>query len=170
MLGTEGEKCRRYVIYKPLSSKVSEKLIFRIRSRFGTMMLAMHETKNFVNNNENKGTINDLPSLYQFGADQSPMKHKAEYWTKFMNQDTPVFTGPEQLALQFGLPVVFLDLQKTGRGKYEIEYSLMGKNPAGASPHQITNDYIAKLEEAIAKNPSNWLWSHKRWKHSRVIG
>ena len=28
----------------------------------------------------------DGPALFQFGADQSPMKHKIEYWTTFMNQ------------------------------------------------------------------------------------
>ena len=33
--------------------------------------------------------------------------------------------------------------------------------------NQITREYIKKLEAAIRKRPDNWLWSHRRWKHSR---
>ncbi|PCH91091.1 MAG: acetyltransferase, partial [Bacteroidetes bacterium] len=109
------------------------------------------------------------PALFQFGADQSPMKHKIEYWTTFMNQETPFFLGPEKIAVSLNFPVVYLDLQRISRGKYYIEYSLLERNPSQSPEYAITEKYVKKIEEAINKNPSNWLWSHKRWKHKKDL-
>jgi len=32
---------------------------------------------------------------------------------------------------------------------------------------EISEAYIKQLEEAIKKQPEIWLWSHRRWKHTR---
>ena len=164
MMGSEQSKYMCYVVYKPLSDKISEKLIFKLRKRFKTRLIAMHETLEFMRN-YNKTHAADGPALFQFGADQSPMKHKIEYWTTFMNQKTPFFLGPEKLAVSLNLPVVFLDLQRIARGKYYIEYSMLEEKPSQTSEHEITEKYVRAIEDAINKNPSNWLWSHKSWKH-----
>ena len=166
MMGSEGSAYNRYVIYKPLSDQISEKLIFKLRERFNTKLLAMHETLAFLRNYSRTHDA-EGPALFQFGADQSPMKHKIEYWTTFMNQETPFFLGPEKLAVSLNLPVVFLDLQRVSRGKYYIEYSMLEEEPTQTSEFEITEKYVKAIEAAIDKNPSNWLWSHKRWKHSK---
>ncbi len=106
--------------------------------------------------------------MYQFGADQSPMRHKIEYWSTFMNQDAAIFLAPERLAKEFNLAVVYLDLQKMGRGKYNISYHLITDDPKSTDPYFITEEYVKQLETAINKNPSNWLWSHKRWKNKKT--
>jgi len=166
MMGGESSKHDRYVIYKIVNSKLSEKLILRLRARFGNKMLVMHKTLEYIATHSSKTDNN--PALFQFGADQSPIQHKIEYWTTFMNQETPFFLGPEKLAVANNMPVVYLDLQKTARGKYCIEFSLIEEYPAATAQYEITEKYVKKLEAAIYKNPSNWLWSHKRWKHKRL--
>ena len=97
----------------------------------------------------------------------SDLRHKIEYWSRFMNQDAAIFLAPERLSKEYNLAVVYLDLQKVGRGRYTIEYSLITDAPDTTEPHFITEAYVKKLEEAIERNPSNWLWSHKRWKNKK---
>ncbi|MBN4072095.1 lysophospholipid acyltransferase family protein [Flavobacteriales bacterium AH-315-E23] len=174
MLGQEKSEYDRYVVYQKLTSQLSEKMIFRLRGRYGTKLLAMYQTVDTIKENESmvrlrspKGGDAYRPAMYQFGADQSPMQHKIEYWSTFMNQDAAIFLAPERLSKEYNLAVVYLDLQKVGRGKYTIKYSLITDKPGDTSEKEITEAYVKKLEEAIDKNPSNWLWSHKRWKNKK---
>jgi len=167
MLGQEGGEYQRYVVYQKLTSQIAEKMIFRLRERYGTKLLAMYQTVDLIKENEAKEGKAYVPSMYQFGADQSPMRHKIEYWSRFMNQDAAIFLAPERLSKEYNLAVVYLDLQKVRRGKYTIEYSLITDDPASTDEHNITEAYVNKLEEAIDRNPANWLWSHKRWKNKK---
>jgi len=167
MLGQQGGKYDRYVVYQKLTSQVSEKMLYRLRGRYGTKMLAMYQTVGTIKEHESKKGSDRIPSMYQLGADQSPMRHKIEYWSRFMNQDAAIFLAPEQLSKEYNLAVVFLDLQKVGRGKYTIEYSLITEEPGSTEDKFITEAYVDKLEAAIEKNPANWLWSHKRWKNKK---
>ncbi|HIA35345.1 MAG TPA: lipid A biosynthesis acyltransferase [Flavobacteriales bacterium] len=165
MLGPQISKSKRHVVYKKLSSNNFEKIIHKLRTKFGTNMLTMHETLDFIRNNEADSTAEH--GLYHFGADQAPMMHKIEYWGSFLNQETPFFTGPENIAKELNIPVVYLDLQRVSRGKYLIEYRMVEENPANTEKYELTDKYISLLEEAINKNPANYLWSHKRWKNKR---
>lgn len=166
LMGDAMGKHSRYVIYKTLSSKVSEKLVMRLRERLDTHMLAMYETKNFIDRHMQQGAENQ-PALFQLGADQAPMKHKIEYWTSFMNQEAPFFLGPEKLAKKYGMPVVYLDLKRMSRGRYQVSYSMLEPDPCNAPEFSITNKYVSRVEEAIKSDPSNWLWTHRRWKHQK---
>jgi KDO2-lipid IV(A) lauroyltransferase len=167
MLGHQGGKHHRYVVYQRLTSAIAEKMIYKLRGRYGTRLLAMYQTVGTIKGNEEKKADARVPSIYQFGADQSPMRHKIEYWSRFMNQDAAIFLAPEQLSKDYNLAVVYLDLQKVGRGKYTIEYSLITDAPDSTGSRFITEAYVKKLEEAIDRNPANWLWSHKRWKNKK---
>lgn len=167
MLGQEEGKYRRYVVYQKLTGAISEKMIYRLRGRYGTHLLAMYQTVDTIKEHEKLENDIKTPSMYQFGADQSPMRHKIEYWSRFMNQDAAIFLAPERLSKEYNLAVVYLDLQKVGRGKYNIEYSLITDDPKSTEDKFITEAYVKCLEKAIDKNPSNWLWSHKRWKNKR---
>jgi Kdo2-lipid IVA lauroyltransferase/acyltransferase len=33
--------------------------------------------------------------------------------------------------------------------------------------NEISEQYVRLLEKSIIKQPDNWLWSHRRWKHKR---
>jgi len=166
MLGPQSSKSKRHIVYKKLTNNNFEKIVNKLRTRFGSNMLAMFETLNFIRNNEeNKSSEH---GLYHFGADQAPMKHKIEYWCTFLNQETPFFTGPEKIARELNLPVVYLDLQRESRGKFVIEYSLVEQCASKTKQYELTNKYVSLLENAINKDPANYLWTHKRWKNKRT--
>ncbi len=106
-------------------------------------------------------------SIYAFAADQTPSQPQTAYWGNFLNQDTPFYIGVEKIARTLDLGVIFIDLYREKRGYYVGEISLITKSAKSTKEGEITEAYMQKLDEAIRRHPSNWLWSHRRWKHKR---
>ena len=149
-----------YAVYHPLKNPRFNKLIVKIREQFGLQLFKMSETYPFMLNNA------DPNPLYVFMADQSPHKGKIKYRGHFLNQSTPVHLGVENLSKKCDLAVVFIDIIRVKRGFYEIEAKLLFEDPQETETYEITNTHLAALEKLIQKDPANWLWSHKRWKHA----
>ena len=147
-----------YVIYKPLKNKTSEFIINSIRQRFGVKLITKKESAKFILSNK------DQKKLIVFISDQTPYPENA-IWTEFLNQQTPIFGGAEVMAKKLNSPVVFAYNRRQKRGKYELGFELLTENPKALAPEEITNLHVKYLEQEIIKAPSNWLWSHKRWKH-----
>ena len=103
-----------------------------------------------------------------FIADQTPSRNNLHYWTNFLNQDSSILTGPERLARKLDLPVIFLDTKQVKRGYYTIDMKLVTETPKETPENWITEQYARLMEKCILRNPSGWLWTHKRWKHKRV--
>ncbi len=102
--------------------------------------------------------------LYTFIADQSPIYGKDKVLIKFLNQPTFMISGPEYVARKLNLPVLFLNMSRVSRGKYEVSFIPLSDLSADSKPGEITKSYGRELEKAIENNKYNWLWSHKRWK------
>ena len=101
-------------------------------------------------------------------ADQVPDVPEQAYWTDFLYRDTPFYPGSERLARSRNLPVFYTELARVRRGYYEVTFTCIGEPPyANLPPGAILERYRDLLEETIRKHPSDWLWSHKRWKHWR---
>ena len=99
-------------------------------------------------------------------ADQSPGKFEPQYWTKFLNQNTPIIIGPEKLAKTTKSPVVFCRMDKIKRGHYQITFIPVTDDISKESEYSTTEKHVRLLEEAIVQYPEYWLWSHRRWKYS----
>jgi KDO2-lipid IV(A) lauroyltransferase len=154
--------CRQqlYVLYHPLENPYFNRLIIRMRTRFGTGLIEMKNTFRDMVAKKNEITAT------AFIADQTPPPENA-YWTTFMNQDTPVYPGTEKIARKLNYPVVFINVKRAGRGQYEMLAEMLCENPSPTSEGEITEMHTKKLEAEIRKNPETWLWSHRRWKHKR---
>jgi Kdo2-lipid IVA lauroyltransferase/acyltransferase len=148
------------VIYRPLRNIYFDRLMIRLRSRFGAIPVPMHEI------GRRMLSLRNTPTATVFIADQTPPPENA-CWTSFLNQDTPVFTGTEKLAKKFGYPVLFASVKKVKRGYYEIETETIVENPSLAEEGEITIAHTRRLETEIREQPETWLWSHRRWKHRR---
>jgi KDO2-lipid IV(A) lauroyltransferase len=85
----------------------------------------------------------------------------------FLNQDTPVFLGVEKMAKKFNYPVVYGDMYRKTRGNYVVNFKMLTENPQDMLDFEITEMHMNWLEESIKKNPQDWLWSHRRWKHKK---
>lgn len=154
-------KYQLYVIYHPLTDKKFDRLIYNMRTRFGTKLIPMKNTlRDMIKNKEEVNAT-------AFIADQTPSNPANAYWTTFLHQDTPVFEGTERIALMLKYPVVYVSVQRIKRGYYEIFTEMLIENPAETKPGEITERFTRRLEEDIIRQPEIWLWSHKRWKHKR---
>jgi len=151
-------KHQLYVIYHPLSNKNVDKLMYDMRTRFGTRLIAMRDTYREV---LSKGNELFSPA---FIADQTPASAEKAYWTTFLNQDTAVFRGPATIARKTGYPIVYAHIKKRRRGYYEMFGEIVTENPTAMSEDEILDSYTQRLERDIKAQPEVWLWSHRRWK------
>ena len=149
-------------IYKPLSSSFWNKKIKKIRSKFGATLVSMKESGRHILKQ------GDKPRIIGIIGDQTPTNNEIDYWTTFLNQETAVFSGTEKLAKKLNCPVVFANINKIKIGYYEVNFELITQTPKEQLDGEITNLHTRKLEEKIKERPELWLWSHRRWKHSRT--
>ena len=149
------------VVYRPLSHPYFEKVFARARTKFSTQIVEKSNTLRGMLANKN------IISATALIADQAPFPLSTGIWINFLHQDTPVFVGPEKIAKRLDYPVVYMDVRRVGRGYYEVHPTLLFEQPKETSEHQITVAFNEILEEGIRKRPETWLWSHKRWKHTR---
>ncbi len=158
--GVEPGLPKLHVIYHPLENMHFDKLFHHMRTRLGNRLYAMNEV--------GKAMLRDrhLNTATAFIADQTPAPERA-YWMRFLNQDTPVFLGTEVLARKLGYPVVYVSVQRTGRGRYHMAMETLVADPALTSPGEITEKHTRRLEWDIQRSPAIWLWTHRRWKHKR---
>jgi Kdo2-lipid IVA lauroyltransferase/acyltransferase len=149
-----------YVIYHPLSNKYFDKLVYHMRTRLGNKLYAMNDTL--------RGMIRDKDKVTTtaFIADQTPAP-KGAYWTTFLNQETPVFTGTAKIARKLGYPIIYASVKRPKRGFYSIEIEVLVENPSEMEENEISEMHTKRLEKDIFENPEIWLWTHRRWKHKK---
>ena len=150
-------------IYKPLRNKFFDRFMIRVRRRFGADVVPMAKTGRFIVE-KFKG---NQPCMLNFLSDQSPGRSEVQYWTTFLNQDTPVYLGVEKLAIKTRQPVYFGKPVKIKRGYYSVEIKKICDDASLLQEHQLTELHIRELEKAILDAPECWLWSHRRWKIKR---
>lgn len=151
------------VLYHPLSSSFFDWITYRLRSRFGVGLIPMNlSIKEMIRKK-------DLLTATAFLADQTPSNKDACHWMPFLNQDTPVFLGTEKIAKKLNRPVVYVHINRLKRGFYETEFEMITSQPKDTPDNWITEKHTHILEKDIMSNPELWLWSHRRWKHKRVI-
>ncbi len=150
-----------YAFYTPVSNKYLDRYIRYSRGKLGTKMISLKDIR------ESFRAERDVPTTFFFGADQSPSNPKAAYWMTFLNQDTACMQGLEFFARRYKMPVVYYDVQRIKRGHYTVELNVLEEDPVNTESGELTEKYMRFLEQIIIKNPEDYLWSHRRWKHQR---
>jgi KDO2-lipid IV(A) lauroyltransferase len=154
-----------FAIIKPLAEKHFHNYMEFLRHRLNpsSTIAFQHTYRNLVKNKKSMVTFN------VFAADQTPTRADINYWSHFLHQETPFYTGVEKLAKALDFTVVFMDIHRTGRGRYKSKIMLITDDPGSTNDSEITEHYIRLLEESIRTRPDNWLWSHRRWKFERKV-
>jgi KDO2-lipid IV(A) lauroyltransferase len=147
-------------VYMPLGSKAMDSIFRKLRERFGTTLLpATHMSRSMV-------PYRNVVYVLTLVADQNPGSPETSYWCDFMGRPAPFVKGPERSARMGNLASVFVSIKKTRRGHYEATLSLGNDKPLSTPDGEITYQFVQFLENEIREQPENWLWSHRRWKHS----
>lgn len=152
-------KHKTAVLYKSLTNPFLDKYIRDKRARFGVDLVPISETKEYFARKKEKKTA------YIMVADQNPSNPRISIWTNFLGQQTPFLHGPEKYARMLKTPVVYFDVTRIKRGYYNFKVIDITENALKFKEKELTKKYADVLENIIYKNPQDWLWSHKRWKH-----
>ena len=146
-----------HFIYKKLSNSTFDEIMYKSRSRFGSILLeskdAISKLKSEINNIEVLGVV----------ADQSPNNKNRIEWAKMLNQDTAFFDSINYIPKLTNSIVYYASMARESRGRYIVNFIKIS-NPKSSDKKSIIKEYAKQLEYQIIQNPGDWLWSHKRWK------
>ena len=149
-------------VYKRVKNPVFDRLMYYLRTKDCSLeMVESSSTKCRL------AELSDTQTAVLIMGDQTSYGLAQDYWTEFLHQDTCWFTGLERIAKKQDYAVVFVDMIRKGRGRYEVTFSLITDTPKEAAAGEIMESYVRNVERFIVANPDNWLWSHRRWKHER---
>jgi KDO2-lipid IV(A) lauroyltransferase len=149
--------------YRPLKNRAFDLYYKRVRN--------LPPRVNSVPSNEilrfysaNRGGIDGSGVCIALIADQNPPLDAQSRWVPFLHHPTVFFHGGEKIARKFSLPVYYMRIRKKGRGMWEQTFEEIWDGVSPTTDYEITGRYAELLEEDIRREPSLWLWSHRRWK------
>lgn len=151
-------------VYKKLKDPYFERFMYDLRIGYHIPNQEMVESSYVLQSLLRR---RDLLNRVLIVADQTSYGRETDYWNIFMHQETCWFFGLERMAVKLDYAVVFVAMRRTGRGRYEVTFHLITDAPKTTEKGFIMEQYSQHIECFINGQPDNWLWSHRRWKHSR---
>ena len=149
--------------YKPLHDQWAERLMLKIRTRFGARLVPAKELlTDFM---RRRAIVRALA----MNADQAPMSTDKRYWTQFLGQDTAFYVGAEQIARATRLPILYAGVRRIRRGYYEVEFKPLWDGRETTEPNAVTERYARACEVDVLKSPADWLWSYRRWRLKKPL-
>jgi KDO2-lipid IV(A) lauroyltransferase len=149
--------------YKPLHDAWAERLMLKVRSRFGARLVPAKELLgDFL---RRRGIVRAVA----MNADQAPVSTDKRYWTRFLGQDTAFYIGAEQIARATRLPILYLLMRRVKRGHYEVEMRSLWDGREVLEPNAITERYARACEADVLEHPADWLWSYRRWRLKKPL-
>jgi Kdo2-lipid IVA lauroyltransferase/acyltransferase len=149
--------------YKPLHDAWAERLMLKIRTRFGARLVPAKELLADILQRRS------IVRAVAMNADQAPVSTDKRYWTRFLGQDTAFYIGAEQIARATRLPVLYLVMRRVRRGHYEVELQPLWDGREVTEPNTITERYARACESDVLKSPADWLWSYRRWRLKKPL-
>ncbi|MFI3316655.1 MAG: hypothetical protein SNF93_03640 [Rikenellaceae bacterium] len=148
-------------VYKPLHSKTMDRIILKLRSRYGLENIPQQRAIRQLFEIQNQGR-NYIVGLI---SDQRPSGRNFQHWIKFLGMDTPYVVGGEKIGLKTNAVFHYVSFQKIKRGYYSLTYERLAPPAEGEyTEGYYTRQFLSKLEQSINRAPQYWLWSHKIWK------
>ena len=149
--------------YKPLVDSWAEREMKKLRSRFGSRLIPAKELLSDILKRR------DIVRAIAMVADQEPTTSERKHWTRFLNRDTAFYMGPEEIARVTRLPAFFIEMRRTRRGYYEMDFRPLSASGEVLPAGELTERYVRRVEEQIRAAPADWPWSHKRWKLKKSV-
>ncbi|MEM8585454.1 MAG: hypothetical protein AAGF87_14340 [Bacteroidota bacterium] len=147
-------------VFSPLGSPGMDEIFFKNRSRTGLILISRREVKSYYENPPFPLTVDT------FVSDQSPSNddYTKLHWTTFMSQISGFSAGAERYAVRYSRPVVFVYMRRVKRGYYEVTLKPMFDDASKTQPGEIMERFARILDEELHRDPTVWLWTHRRWK------
>lgn len=148
-------------VYRPLNNHVMDRLMLKLRSRFGSESFSKHAVLRALLRLRRDG----FRTVTGFMSDQKPGIADRVLITEFLHRPTAFITGTEELARKLDMSCVYWDIEKPSRGHYRFTCRLLAETTSSLPEGEVTRRYINCLEQTIRRQPAIWLWTHNRWKN-----
>lgn len=148
-------------VYRPLKEKLFDAMMLEVRTRFG----ASAYPKATVFRELIRLRRSGKRFITGFMSDQKPSHGDPTQVLMFLNHPTAMITGTETVARKLDTAVIYWDMRRERRGYYVIDCKLVAPSAAAEMPGAVTAEYARLLQQTIERQPSMWLWTHKRWKN-----
>ena len=146
-------------VYRPLSSKIMDKILYKVRTRFNSYLISAYNFRREF------APFMRKRYLLVLIADQKEFPEKA-YWAPFFSKMATFVQGPERTARLNNAAITMGKIKRVKRGYYISEVVLLTTEPRTLPEGEITKRMIAFIEDTIREQPANYLWSHNRWKYA----
>ncbi len=153
------------VVYKELKSSFWDKVLGANRcaaispENYGTTYVESKNIMRFVVKHRAE------KRLYVFPTDQCPYVYAAAHTVdNFMHQPTRTMTGGASIACKLKFAVVYMAFREKEDFGYNMTFKEICEDASQFTPEEIMNRFYRLLEEDINDQPTNYLWTHKRWK------
>ncbi len=150
------------IIAQEQRNRLVDRFINAGRSRFGNTVVYMSESvRKTIQTLKNGDTVALL-------GDQSAPKESV--FVDFFGRPAATHRGAAVFSLKTGAPLVMMFLVRRADGKSDAHFERVDETNLGATPEdqviELTRRHTAILERYIRAYPDQWLWMHKRWKHT----
>ncbi|CAN5549789.1 lipid A biosynthesis protein [soil metagenome] len=141
-----------------IENKALNRIYNKLRATYGTILIP--------NSSFKRQMVEWMKQQYSIclAADQNSAPEKGT-WLNFFGKKVPFIMGPHTSASKFRPVIIYFNFKKPKRGYYTFELLEIITNPADYTPEQFLIKYRDYLENIIREDPSNYLWTHRRWKH-----
>jgi KDO2-lipid IV(A) lauroyltransferase len=147
--------------YKPLHAPGFDHDLRTMRCRYGAHLIAAKRLLREVL--RRRGQLHAV-ALH---ADQMPASSGRPQWLTFLGRDTAFYPGPAEIARLTGYAAFFVDMRRSRRGQYQIDFLPISSAGERLDPQVFTARYAGLVEAMIRASPADWTWIHKRWKLER---
>ena len=144
-------------IYRPLNNIFLNKIIEKIRIKY----ICKYQVKKGV------GGLKKLISLKKNNFSTALMidqRVSEGILSKFFDNNALTTTIPAELVKKYEIDIVPIYIERTNNVNFEITIQKPIKFPKEYSVQNITDELNIILERMIMNKPSQWIWSHNRWK------
>ena len=163
LMAMELEKCgiKTAAIYRPLNNLFLNPIMEYLRMKY---ICSNQIPKGRVGMREIVSKITNNYSIALM-VDQRVGEGKK---INFFNQPAQTTTIPAQLSLKYDCKLVPISLKRIEGINFEMTvyepYKIQKTGDADQDTKNITLKINQIIEKMITKNPTQWLWSHNRWK------
>jgi KDO2-lipid IV(A) lauroyltransferase len=139
-----------------------DEMMNRVRSRWGCRMVSMG-----VSTREVFRALQEGKAVAMLGDQSGP---KESIFLDFFGRPAATHRGAAAFSLKAGAPIIMVMFVRAKDGKYDVHFEEVDRNGIEEYTEEniveLTRRHTQVLEKYIRMYPDQWLWMHKRWKHT----
>lgn len=150
------------IIIKKQHNLYVDRVMNQLRTKFNNTVIDMdYAPREIIKRLRDHGVVALL-------ADQSGPEEGL--FIDYFGRPTSTHVGPAVFALRTGAPVLMTYAVRNRDGTFDVSFEEVATNDLTGTDDEkirtITERHVRLLEKFVRQYPDQWLWMHKRWKHT----